>query len=60
MRVTAAHHRAPPRTTAHHRASPRITMLLKLPDILTADELRAVRALLDAAAWDDGRSIVGE
>ena len=35
-------------------------MLLKLPDILTADELRAVRALLDAAAWDDGRSTAGE
>ena len=35
-------------------------MLLKLPDIVTADELRAVRALLDAAAWDDGRSTAGE
>lgn len=35
-------------------------MLLKLPDVLDPSELRAVRALLDDAPWDDGRVSAGE
>ncbi len=34
-------------------------MLLHVPDVLTADELAQAQALLDAAAWSDGRSTAG-
>lgn len=34
-------------------------MLLPLPDVLTPDELRRARAILDAATWVDGRVTAG-
>lgn len=34
-------------------------MLLHLPDILSADELRDIRAKLDSAPWTDGRNTAG-
>ena len=35
-------------------------MLLAIPDILTATEVRQARALLDAAPWGDGRASAGD
>jgi len=35
-------------------------MLLTIPDILTADEVRDARVLLDAAPWTDGRASAGD
>lgn len=35
-------------------------MLLHVPNVLTADKVRALRAALDAAPWADGRATVGE
>jgi len=34
-------------------------MLLHIPEVLTADEVREVRSMLDAAEWVDGRSTAG-
>ena len=34
-------------------------MLLHVRDVLTADELRETRAILDGAAWGDGRATAG-
>ena len=34
-------------------------MLLHVRDVLTADELRETRAILDRAAWGDGRATAG-
>lgn len=34
-------------------------MLLHIPDILTADEVRDVRGILEGAAWQDGRATAG-
>lgn len=34
-------------------------MLLHVPDVLTSDELRTLRSLLDEAAWRDGRATAG-
>ncbi len=34
-------------------------MLLHIPNVLTADEVRAIRLRLDAATWTDGRETVG-
>ena len=34
-------------------------MLLHIPDVLTSDELRTLRSLLDEAAWRDGRTTAG-
>lgn len=34
-------------------------MLLHIPDVLTSDELRAMRDSLDVAQWDDGRKTAG-
>ena len=34
-------------------------MLLHVPEILTRDELRSLRAALDGADWTDGRETVG-
>ena len=34
-------------------------MLLKLPGLLTADELARAQALLDAGPWVDGRDTAG-
>ncbi|UAK25050.1 Fe2+-dependent dioxygenase [Sphingomonas nostoxanthinifaciens] len=34
-------------------------MLLSIPDLLTPDEVRDARALLEAAAWEDGRTTAG-
>lgn len=35
-------------------------MLLKIPDVLTADELRIIRQQLDGADWIDGRATAGD
>jgi PKHD-type hydroxylase len=35
-------------------------MLLAIPDILSAAEVRQARALLDAAPWGDGRASAGD
>ena len=34
-------------------------MLLHVPDVLTSDELRTLRSLLNEAAWRDGRTTAG-
>ena len=34
-------------------------MLLHIPDVLTPDELRALHATLNEAAWRDGRATAG-
>ncbi|MDE1915694.1 MAG: Fe2+-dependent dioxygenase [Sphingomonadales bacterium] len=34
-------------------------MLLHIPAVLSADELRQIRAVLEAAAWEDGRRTAG-
>lgn len=34
-------------------------MLLQIPDLLSADEVREARALLEGAAWEDGRTTAG-
>jgi PKHD-type hydroxylase len=34
-------------------------MLLQIPEVLTRDELRAARAILDRAVWGDGRVTAG-
>ena len=34
-------------------------MILQIENVLTADDLRRCRALLDAAAWEDGRRTAG-
>ena len=34
-------------------------MLLHVPDVLTSDELRTLRSLLNEAAWRDGRATAG-
>jgi PKHD-type hydroxylase len=34
-------------------------MLLHIPAVLSADDVRAVRAVLDAAPWQDGRATAG-
>jgi PKHD-type hydroxylase len=35
-------------------------MLLHIPHILTRDQVRAMRAAIDAAPWEDGRATVGD
>lgn len=35
-------------------------MLLRLPDVLTADEVRECRAMLETAGWVDGRVTAGD
>jgi PKHD-type hydroxylase len=35
-------------------------MLLHVPEVLTSDQVRAMCAALDGAAWSDGRASVGE
>ncbi|WP_324806537.1 Fe2+-dependent dioxygenase [Sphingomonas sp. LY29] len=34
-------------------------MLIAIPSVLSADQVREARGLLDAAAWEDGRSTAG-
>ena len=35
-------------------------MLLQIPQVLTRDELRAARRILDRAPWGDGRASAGD
>jgi PKHD-type hydroxylase len=36
-----------------------MTMLIEIPDVLTPDELRQCRDLLQQASWHDGRQTAG-